>query len=64
MREVNIKTNSPVAREILTRTKLESDDNKVSLDVMSFYANIPLKEAIHISMRRMCQLQLIYLGRL
>ena len=49
----NIETNSLDAREILESTNLEPNENLISLDVKSLYTNVPLKEAIHIALRKL-----------
>ena len=42
----NMETNTQMAREILEKTELDSDDSIISLDVKSLYTNVPLKAAI------------------
>ena len=49
----NIETNSLDAREILESTNLEPNESLISLDVMSLYTNVPLKEAIDIALRKL-----------
>ena len=49
----NIETNTQMAREILEKTKLDSDEIIISLDVKSFYTNVPFKEADEIVLRRL-----------
>ena len=49
----NIETNSLDAREILESTNLEPNENLISLDVMSLYTNVLLKEAIDIALRKL-----------
>ena len=49
----NIETNTQMAREILEKTELDSDESIISLDVKSLYTNVPLKEAIEIALRRL-----------
>ena len=41
--EANIETNTQMAREILEKTELDSDESIISLDVNSLYTNVPLK---------------------
>ena len=42
-----------MAREILKKTELDSDESIFSLDVKSLYTNFPLKEAVEIALRRL-----------
>ena len=49
----NIKANTQMAREILEKTELDSDESIISLDVKSLYTNVPLKEAVEIALRRL-----------
>ena len=42
-----------MAREILEKTELDSDESIISLDVKSLYTNVPLKEAVEIALRRL-----------
>ena len=49
----NIETNSLDAREILESISLEPKENLISLDMKSLYANVPLKEAMHIALRKL-----------
>ena len=49
----NIETNTQMAREILEKTELDSDESIISLDVKSLYTNVPLKEANEIALRRL-----------
>ena len=49
----NIETSSLDAREILENTNLELNENLISLDVKSWYTNVPLKEAIDIALRKL-----------
>ena len=42
-----------MAREILEKPELDSDESIISLEVKSFYTNVPLKEAIEIALRRL-----------
>ena len=42
-----------MAREILEKTELDSDESIISLDVKSLYTNVALKEAIEIALRRL-----------
>ena len=49
----NIEMNTQMAREILEKTELFSDESIISLDVKSLYTNVPLKEAIEIALRRL-----------
>ena len=49
----NIDTNTQMAREILEKTELDSDESIISLDVKSLYTNVPLKEAVEIALRRL-----------
>ena len=39
----NMKTNTQMAREILEKTEMDSDESIISLDVKSLYTNVPLK---------------------
>ena len=48
----NIETNTQMAREILAKTELDSDESIISPDVNSLYTNVPLKEAVEIALRR------------
>ena len=47
----NIETNTQMAREILEKTELDSDESIISLDAKSLYTNVPLKEAVEIAPR-------------
>ena len=47
-----IETNTQMARDILEKTELDSDESIISLDVKSLYTNVPLKEAVEIALRR------------
>ena len=49
----NIETNTQMAREILEKTELDSDESIISLDVKSLYTNVPLNEAVEIALRRL-----------
>ena len=49
----NIDTNTQMAREILDKNELDSDESIISLDVKSLYTNVPLKEAVEIALRRL-----------
>ena len=40
--------NRQQAREVVEKVELGSDENIISLDVNSFYTNVPLNEAIDI----------------
>ena len=42
----NIEKNTQMAREILEKIELDSDESIISLDVKSLYTNVPLKEAV------------------
>ena len=42
-----------MAREILEKTELDSDESIISLDVKSLYTNVPLKEAVEIALRKL-----------
>ena len=42
-----------MAKEILEKTKLDSDESIISLDKKSLYTNVPLKEAAEIALRRL-----------
>ena len=44
-----------MAREILEKTKLESDESIVLLNMKDLYIKFPLKEAIDIAMRILCE---------
>ena len=41
-----------MAREILEKTEIDSDESIISLDVKSMYTNVPLREAAEIALRR------------
>ena len=47
----NIETNTQMAREILEKTELDSDESIIFLDVKSLYTNVPLKEAVERALR-------------
>ena len=49
----NIETNTQMAREILEKTELDSDESIISLDVKSLYTNVPLREVVGIALRRL-----------
>ena len=49
----NIEKNTQMAREILEKTELDSDESIISLDVKSLYTNVSLKEAVEIGLRRL-----------
>ena len=49
----NIETNTQMAREILEKTELDSDESIISFDAKSLYTNLPLKEAVEIALRRL-----------
>ena len=49
----NIETNTQMAREILEKKELDSDESITCLDVKSLYTNVPLKEAVEIALRRL-----------
>ena len=51
--DANIETNSEDARVALESTKLDEDELTVSLDVKSFYTNVPVEEAIEISLKEL-----------
>ena len=51
----NIETNTQIAWGILEKTELDSDESVVSLDVKSLYTNVPLKEAVELALRRLCE---------
>ena len=42
-----------MAREILEKTELDSDESIISLDVKSLYTNVPLKQVVVIALRRL-----------
>ena len=42
-----------MAREILEKTELDSDESINSFDVKSLSINVPLKEAVEIALRRL-----------
>ena len=44
-----------MAREILEKTKLESDESIVLLKMKDLYIKFPLKKAIDIAMRILCE---------
>ena len=47
----NIETSTQTVKEILEKTKLNSDERIISLNVKSIYTNVPLKEAVQIALR-------------
>ena len=47
------ETNSLDAREILESISLDPNENLITLDVESFYTNVPLKEALDIALRKL-----------
>ena len=49
----NIEMNTQMAREILEKTEVDSDDSIISIDVKSLYTYVPLKEAVEIALRRL-----------
>ena len=49
----NIEKNTQMAREILEKTELNSDESIISLDKKSLYTNVPHKEAVEIALRRL-----------
>ena len=49
----NIETNFQMARKILEKTELDSEESIISLDVKILYTNVPLKEAVEIVLRRL-----------
>ena len=49
----NIETNTQMAREILEKTELDSDESITSIDLKSLYINFPLAEAVDIALRRL-----------
>ena len=49
----NIETNTQMAREILEKSELDSDESMISPGVKSLYTNVPLKEAVEIALRRL-----------
>ena len=42
-----------MAREILEKTELDSDESIISLEIKSLYANVPLTEAVEIALTRL-----------
>ena len=48
-----IKTNTQMAREILEKTELDSEESIISHDVKSLYTNVPLKKAVEKALRRL-----------
>ena len=44
-----------MAREILDKTDLDSDESINSLDVKSLITNVPLKKTVEIALRRLYQ---------
>ena len=42
-----------MAREVLEKTELDSDESIISLDVKSLYTNVPLEEAVEKALRRL-----------
>ena len=49
----NVETKTQMAREILEKTELDSDESIISIDVKSLYTNVPLKEAVEKALRRL-----------
>ena len=47
--QANINVNVPKVQESITSLSLESDEDLVSLDVVSLFTNVPVKEAINIA---------------
>ena len=48
-----IETNTQMAREVLEKTELDSDESIISLDVKSLYTNVKLKEAVELDLSRL-----------
>ena len=42
-----------MAREILEKTQMDSDESIISLDMKSLYTNVLLKEAVGLALRRL-----------
>ena len=42
-----------MAREILEKTELDSDESIIFLDVKGLYTNVPLKKAVEIALTRL-----------
>ena len=42
-----------MAREILEKTEMDSDESIISLDMKSLYTNVLLKEAVGLALRRL-----------
>ena len=49
----NIETNTQTATEILEKLELDSDQSLISPDGETLYTNVPLKEAVEITLRRL-----------
>ena len=49
------RKNTQMAREILDKTDLDSDESINSLDVKSLITNVPLKKTVEIALRRLYQ---------
>ena len=49
----NIEANTQMAREILEKTELDSDESIISLDIKCLYTNVRLVEAVEIALRRL-----------
>ena len=49
----NLDTKTQMAREILEKTELFSEESTISLDVKSLYTNVTLKEEVEIALRRL-----------
>ena len=47
------ETNTQLAREILKKSELDSDEKIISLDIKSLYNNVPLKEAVEKALRKL-----------
>ena len=50
---LNIETNTQMAREIMEKTKQDSGESIISLDIQSLYTNVPFKKADEIALGRL-----------
>ena len=49
----DIVTNTQMAREVLDKTDLDSDESIISLNLKSLYTNVAVKEAAQLALRRL-----------
>ena len=50
LRGANIETNTQLAREILEKAVLDSDERLISLDIKSLHTDVPLKQAVKLAL--------------